>query len=105
VADDFHPAAEVRVRDPASRDQDATAWRRGRFAERVRREWNQVRTDAIEATSTADDGYDLGALTEAIRARVGGDAAHIRQRLEQFAALEHIGAPAAPDPLVRPGQN
>lgn len=105
MADQFQPESEVRVRDPASRDQDSTAWRRGRFAERVRREWNPVATATIEATRTVgEDGYDLGALAEAIRARVGGDLDHIRERLEQFARLEEMGMPAQADPLLRPGQ-
>ncbi|MFO1532897.1 MAG: hypothetical protein ABR562_04230 [Thermoplasmatota archaeon] len=95
---------DVRVRDPASRDQDAQAFRRGRFAERVRREWNPIQDAAIVA-ARRDGGYDLDVLAQAVHTRVGGDLAPIRSRLAEFAALEATGAPAATDPLVRPGAN
>jgi hypothetical protein len=94
--------AEVRVRDPASRDQEPVAWRRGRFAERVRREWNPVRTATIEAARSGD-GYDVAALAAAIQRAIGGDNEAIRARLTEFAAAEELGAPAGPDPLLRPG--
>lgn len=94
--------AEVRVRDPASRDQEPMAWRRGRFAERVRREWNPVRTATIEAARSGA-GYDVSALASAIQRAIGGDLAAIRGRLTEFAAAEAAGAPAGPDLLVRPG--
>lgn len=93
---------DVRVRDPASRDQDADAWRRGRFAERVRREWNPLRTPAIEACRLAD-GYDLEILAEAVQKVVGGDARRILARLAEFWALEQAGGAEAADPLLRPG--
>ena len=92
----------VRVRDPATRDQDPKVWRRGRFAERVRREWNPIPTQVIESARRAD-GYDLEALAAAIHARVGGDVAPIRDRLGEFVAAEAAGAAASPDPLTRPG--
>lgn len=92
------PTVEARLRDPAHRDQDGPAWRRGRFAERVRRQWNAVR---LEADPRAD--ADLDALAQAIQARVGGDVEHIRHRLDEFTTMEAAGAPAAPDPLLRPG--
>lgn len=87
---------EARLRDPAHRDQDGPAWRGQRFAERVRRQWNVVRM-AGPATAPAE----LEELAAAIQAKVGGDTGHIRERLEEFLALE--GEPPAADPLVRPG--
>ena len=93
---------EVRVRDPASRDQDAVAFRRNRFAERVRREWNPV-TTAEMAPFVAGAAPDLDGLARAVQVRVGGEAGPIRRRLEEFVALEGAGEPAASDPLVRPG--
>jgi hypothetical protein len=95
---------DVRVRDPAYRDQDAVAFRRGRFAERVRREWNVVSTRTIEA-SMQGPGSDLEALAKAIQERVGGDVEPLLARLREFMALESDGAPASSDPLVRPGAN
>lgn len=92
-------AREARLRDPAHRDQDGPTWRRGRFAERVRRQWNPVALD------TASPGpADLDALARAIQARVGGEAEPIRARLEEFAALEGMSGPPAADPLVKPGE-
>lgn len=93
---------EVRVRDPASRDQEPLAWRRGRFAERVRREWNPVRTAAIEAARSGS-GYDIELLATAVQRAIGGDLETVRRRLSEFAAAEALGEPAGPDPLVRPG--
>ena len=90
---------EARVRDPAHRDQDGKDWRRGRFAERVRREWNPV---AFEPQGAEDD---LEALAEHIQARVGGDLAAIKAKLEEFVALEKQALPPAEDPLVRPGSD
>lgn len=87
---------EARLRDPAHRDQDGPVWRGDRFAERVRRQWNVVPM-AGGATAPAE----LDELASAIHAKVGGDAGHIRERLEEFVAME--GGPAADDPLVRPG--
>jgi hypothetical protein len=92
-------AREARLRDPAHRDQDGTAWRRGRFAERVRRQWNPVQLDAVPP-----EPADLDVLAQAIQARVGGDPGPIRERLEEFARLEGLAAPPAPDPLVKPGE-
>jgi len=96
-----HPplAAEARLRDPAHRDQDGPLWRRGRFAERVRRQWN-----AVELPAEASPDGDLDALAAAIQARIGGDVGHIRGRLAEFAALDAVAGPPAADPLVRPGQ-
>jgi len=100
---------DVRVRDPAARDQEGAVWRRGRFAERVRREWNAVpgrEVDACllpDADAGATAGYDLTRLAQAVQRRVGGDAEPIRARLEEFADAEMEGDTAAPDPLVRPG--
>ena len=95
---------EARVLDPASRDQDAEAWRRGRFAERVRREWNPLRTPAIEACRLGE-GYDLEILSADIQEGVGGDPERILARLALFWAAEEEGRPAGGDPLVRPGSN
>ncbi len=90
---------ESRVRDPAHRDQDGTAWRRGRFAERVRREWNPVVFEPGGAEA------DLGALAEHVQARIGGDVEGIRAKLEEFARLETDAEPPAEDALVRPGMD
>src|SRR5688500_815605 len=90
--------AEARLRDPAHRDQDGPAWRRGRFAERVRRQWNPVQVQGAPATHEEFD-----ALAQAIQARVGGDVGDIRERLHEFAALDEAAGPPAEDPLVRPG--
>lgn len=92
------PAGEARLRDPAHRDQDGAAWRRGRFAERVRRQWNAVELPA----GVGPDG-DLDALAQAIQARIGGDVGHIRARLDEFVRLDEMAGPPAADPLVRPG--
>ena len=92
---------EARLRDPAHRDQDGTVWRRGRFAERVRRQWNAVSSNVL--TLYADAPSDLGTLALAIQARVGGDLEEIRARLDEFAALDDVGASPAGDPLLRPG--
>ncbi|HLF16404.1 MAG TPA: hypothetical protein VI796_03100 [Candidatus Thermoplasmatota archaeon] len=93
---------DVRIRDPAVRDQDGAAWRRGRFAERVRREWNPLRTAAIEACLRGD-GYDLEELADAVQKVVGGEPSHILERLRLFLDMEDEGRPAAADGLVRPG--
>ncbi len=87
---------EVRILDPAYRDQDGTPWRGGRFAERVRREWNQIRTAEIEAA----DG-DMDALAQTIFEKVGGKLDHIQGRLQVFMQME-TGTPVR-DSLVRPG--
>ncbi len=94
------PSAEARLRDPAHRDQDGTAWSRGRFAERVRRQWN-----AVELPAEASPDGDLDGLAQAIQARIGGDVASIRERLAEFVRLDEAAGPAALDPLVRPGAN
>lgn len=91
-------AGQARLRDPAHRDQDGIVWRRGRFAERVRRQWNPVETDADPASDA-----ELEALALAVQARVGGDLDEIRHRLGEFAAMDAVAAPSAEDPLVRPG--
>ena len=92
-------AGEARLRDPAHRDQDGPTWRRGRFAERVRRQWNTVEPGAVPPAPA-----DLDLLAQAIQTRVGGDAGHIRARLEEFVALERMAGPPAEDPLVKPGE-
>lgn len=99
-ADD--PRRDVRVRDPAMRDQDRIPWRRGRFAERVRREWNPIGSGAIEE-SRMEEGYDLARLATLVHARVGGDLGPIESRLREFARMEEVGEKSAHDPLVRPG--
>lgn len=91
-------SAEARLRDPAHRDQDGPVWRRDRFAERVRRQWN-----VVQMSGEAAGDAELDELAAAIQAKVGGDVAHIRERLREFAAIDEGGAPPAPDPLVRPG--
>lgn len=91
-------SAEARLRDPAHRDQDGPVWRRERFAERVRRQWN-----VVQMSGEASGEAELDELAAAIQAKVGGDVQHIRQRLEEFAELDEAGAPPAADPLVRPG--
>jgi hypothetical protein len=92
---------EARLLDPAHRDQDGPSWRRGRFRERVRRQWNPVPGALIERHAD-----DLDALAAAIQGRVGGVLEEIRSRLERLKALESVDcAPPAVDPLVRPGAN
>jgi hypothetical protein len=91
-------AGEARLRDPAHRDQDGPVWRRDRFAERVRRQWNPVQVSAAPATAA-----DLDALAQAVQARVGGDVGDIRRRLAEFAEIDEAGAAPAEDPLVQPG--
>jgi hypothetical protein len=91
-------APEALLHDPAHRDQDGPSWRRGRFRERVRRQWNPVPGALIDRHAD-----DLDALAAAIQGRVGGDLGEIRQRLARLRALEDECAPPAPDPLVRPG--
>jgi hypothetical protein len=92
-------ASEARLRDPAHRDQDGAVWRRDRFAERVRRQWNRVEVRMAGGPEPAE----LDELAAAIQARVGGDVGHIRERLREFAAIDDAGAPPSVDPLVRPG--
>jgi hypothetical protein len=92
-------SAEARLRDPAHRDQDGAVWRRDRFAERVRRQWNPVEV----RMAGGPDPVELEELAAAIQAKVGGDVGHVRQRLEEFARMDEAGAPPAVDPLVRPG--
>lgn len=94
------PTGDALLHDPAHRDQDGPSWRRGRFRERVRRQWNPVPGALIERHAD-----DLDALAGAIQARVGGDLGEIRARLERLRDLDAFCAPAAPDPLVRPGAN
>jgi hypothetical protein len=89
---------EARLRDPAHRDQDGTVWRRGRFPERVRRQWNPVEVAGDPASEAG-----LDALARTIQARVGGDVEEIRARLDEFAALDDLASPPAIDPLVQPG--
>lgn len=91
---------EARLADPAHRDQDGPSWRRGRFRERVRRQWNPVPGALIERHAG-----DLDALAAAIHGRVGGGLEEIRSRLERLRALDEDCAPPAVDPLVRPGAN
>ena len=81
-------AGDVRILDPAYRDQEPAPWMRGRFAERIRREWNPVRTATIEAAP------DLGSLADAIQKVMGGDREHILDRLELFADVEEIESPS-----------
>jgi hypothetical protein len=92
--------SEARLRDPAHRDQDGLVWRRDRFAERVRRQWNPLQLPGI---ATPRDPADLEALAQSLQARVGGDEGHIRARLAEFAALDEGGASPADDALLRPG--
>ena len=91
-------SAEARLRDPAHRDQDGAVWRRERFAERVRRQWN-----VVQMSGQAAGDAELDELAAAIQAKVGGDVDHIRDRLREFATMDEAGAPPAVDPLVRPG--
>ena len=90
--------ADVRVRDPAYRDQDQYFWRQGRFAERVRREWNPVRTAAIDGADSLDE------LAKSIHAIVGGEIEHILERLRLFQAMEQYGPDGARDSLI-PGHS
>jgi len=90
---------DVRLHDPAHRDQDGEAWHRGRFEERVRRQWNAVPGDLVAANSG-----DLDALAQAIQGRVGGDLAEVTGRLVQLQEMDALAAPEADDPLVRPGR-
>lgn len=92
--------SEARLRDPAHRDQDGLVWRRDRFAERVRRQWNPVQLQEVVAPRNP---ADLEALAQSIQARVGGDVAHIRARLAEFAAIDESGGSPADDALLRPG--
>lgn len=93
-------SAEARLRDPAHRDQDGPVWRRDRFAERVRRQWNVVQ---MSGPGDAVSEAELDGLAAAVQAKVGGDVGHIRARLREFAEIEVAGAAPAVDPLVRPG--
>ena len=88
------------LHDPAHRDQDGPSWRRGRFRERVRRQWNPVPGALIDRNAD-----DLPALAKAIQGRVGGDLEEIFARLERLKALELDCAPPATVPLLRPGAN
>ncbi|HUR25702.1 MAG TPA: hypothetical protein VM327_06800 [Candidatus Thermoplasmatota archaeon] len=90
--------AEARLRDPAHRDQDGPVWRRDRFAERVRRQWNVVSMSGGAASEA-----ELDELAAAIQAKVGGGIEHIRGRLREFTEIDAVGGPPAVDPLVRPG--
>jgi hypothetical protein len=76
------PRSDVRVLDPAYRDCEERPWVSGRFSERVRREWNPVRTEVIRASP------DLGSLADAIHAITGADREDILARLELFADVE-----------------
>lgn len=89
----------ARLNDPAHRDQDGMEWHRGRFAERVRREWNPVNLGGVPLARR-----DLDVLAEAVQSRVGGDVGDIRHRLEEFAAMEQKAGSPVDDPLVRPGE-
>ena len=90
---------DVRLHDPAHRDQDGVAWHRGRFEERVRRQWN-----AVPGADVAAASGDLDALGQAVHARVGGDLAEVRHRLVELQELDALAEPEAEDPLVRPGR-
>ena len=87
------------LRDPAHRDQDGRESHQGRFAERVRRQWNVVALHE-EPVGPAD----IPVLAEAIHQKVGGDLGEIEARLAEFERMDRIAAPRAPDPLVRPGE-
>ncbi|HJQ93436.1 MAG TPA: hypothetical protein VJ874_04025 [Candidatus Thermoplasmatota archaeon] len=91
-------SAEARLRDPAHRDQDGPVWRRDRFAERVRRQWN-----VVQMSGGAAGDAELDELAAAIQAKVGGAVEAIRHRLQEFADLDEAAAQPAVDPLVRPG--
>lgn len=87
------------VLDPAYRDVDVQPWVPGRFEERVRRAWNGVPSQEIHAAAG-----DLDRLTAVIHAKVGGEAQHIRHRLERFREMDaRPDRRPRPDPLVRPG--
>lgn len=88
-----------RAADPARRDQDNLAWRPGRFEERIRRQWNHIPSEAIEAA-----GDDLDKLAETVHDKVGGELDEVRHRLEQFRLAERQREVApSEDPLLRPG--
>ena len=91
-------SARARLCDPAHRDQDGPLWRRGRFEERVRRQWNAVPSAALAAA-----GEEVAAVAAAVHGAVGGDLADIQARVAELQALDGAAAPPAPDPLVRPG--
>ena len=90
---------ETRLRDPAHRDQDGTDRHQGRFAERVRRQWNVVALHEETVTRA-----DIPVLARAIHQKVGGDLHEIEARLEEFEGLERTAQPALADPLVKPGE-
>lgn len=92
-------AAEARLRDPAHRDQDGPVWRRDRFAERVRRQWNAVAADGVPLTAD-----DLEPLARAIQAHAGGDVEDVKARLQEFLRMDEAAAPPVADPLVKPGE-
>lgn len=94
--DDDH---EARLRDPAHRDQDGLDQRQGRFAERVRRQWNVVAMHE-EPMGPAD----IPLLACAIHQKVGGDLHMIEARLAEFERMEQAGTLPASDPLVKPGE-
>ena len=89
---------DVTLRDPAHRDQDGLDQRPGRFAERVRRQWNVV---ALHEEPMAP--ADIPLLARAIHEKVGGDIQVIEARLAEFERMEHGGVLPAADPVVRPG--
>ena len=88
-----------RLRDPAHRDQDGLDRHQGRFAERVRRQWNVIALHEAPMTKA-----DIPVLARAIHQKVGGDLHEIEARLEEFEGLERSAAPPLDDPLVRPGE-
>jgi hypothetical protein len=90
---------EAQLRDPAHRDQDGIDQRQGRFAERVRRQWNVV---ALHEEPMAP--ADIPLLAQAIHQKVGGDLHAIEARLAEFERMEHSGAHPTSDPLVKPGE-
>lgn len=91
--------SDVRIEDPAYRDVDDGPWHSGRFAERVRREWNPITAKTID-----DAGDDLEKLADAVLERVGGDKEEVLERLKAFRRAERDATrPPREDPLVRPG--
>ena len=92
------PDHDAMLRDPAHRDQDGLDQRQGRFAERVRRQWNVMALHE-EPMGPAD----LPLLAQAIQQKVGGDLHAIKARLAEFERMEHVGDAPVDDPLVRPG--